>query len=150
MAAVVGGALMLAACGGGGSTTKVGPTTSIAPPSTTAIPSSSTTLPGPTNPEGIARGLFNAWKAGDRGTAARFATPSALNEVFARPFKQVQTSAGPTDQYKFKACQVQASGSAGVCTFTAQDSELDMTIGTPGPGEPLVVIVVKFQDMGAH
>jgi len=147
--AVAGGALMLAACGGGGGT-KVGPTTSIAPPSTTAIPSSSTTLPGPTNPEGLARGLFDAWKAGDRGAAARFGTPSAVNEVFARPFKQIQTSGGPTDQYKFKACQVQASGSAGVCTFTAQDSELDMTIGVPSPGQPLVVVSVKFQDTPTH
>ena len=150
MAAMVGGALMLAACGGGGTTTKVGPTTSIAPPSTTAIPSSSTTLPGPTNPEGVARGLFDAWKAGDRNAAARFATPSAVSEVFARPFKQVQTAAGPTDQYKFKACQVQVSGSAGVCTFTAQDSELAMTTGTPGPGQPLVVVVVRFQDTPTH
>ena len=147
---VVGGALLLAACGGGGSSTKVGPTTSVAPPSTTAIPPSSTTLPGPTNPEGLARGLFDAWKAGDRGAAARFATPSAVNEVFARPFKQVQTNAGPTDQYKFKDCQVQASGSAGVCTFTAQDSELDMTIGTSGAGRPLAVTGVKFQDTGTH
>ena len=146
----VGGALLLTACGGGGSTTKVGPTTSVAPPSSTAIPPSSTTLPGPTNPEGLARGLYDAWKAGDRAAAARYATPSAVNEVFARPFKQVQTNAGPTDQYKFKDCQVQASGSAGVCTFTAQDSELDMTIGVPSPGQPLVVVSVKFQDTPTH
>lgn len=69
--------------------------TSSAPPST-ATTSSTTAPDGPSTtidvsegaptPEEAATSLYAAWKAGDKGAAAKVAEPSAINTLFARTY----------------------------------------------------------------
>jgi len=140
--------LTTAACGSGGGAKPT--STSVKPPTTRPVATTRTTLAGPTNPEPIARALYAAWKTGDRAAAAKVATAPAVAEQFARPYQPIQTSTGPMDPYIFRECVTQKPGESAVCTFTGQDSELDMQVGTTGPGQPLVVVAVKFVATGAH
>jgi hypothetical protein len=137
---------VLTACGGSDGGTKVGPTTSVAPPTIARDVTTTSGVPGPTNPEGVAKALLAAWKAGDRTAAARAATPAAAGELFARPYA---TNTAPTEPWTFRECQVQTPGAAAVCTFTGQNTELDMHVGSTGPGQPLLVIDIRFRGTGA-
>ena len=74
----------------------VAPTTSVAPttaapttePATTTPATTSSTVPtiAATTPEAAARGLYAAWKAGDRTAAAAFGATAAIDSLFARPY----------------------------------------------------------------
>lgn len=125
-------------CGddGGTPTTTAAPTTTVADtttvPPTTAAPTSTTPTPPtvdpgddalPTDPADYAVSLVGVWEAGDRESALVFATPAAVDTIFA------YESGGP-GTWSLVGCEG-AAGST-TCTFTAG-------------GDPTVVVRVVNQ-----
>jgi hypothetical protein len=90
-----------------------------APP--TGVPSIATDVPpsepaGATSPDEAALGLYQAWLDGDTNTAAGFATPQAINELFAHPGSEIQ----------FNSCS--QTGSKYRCFFYYEGGGLNMNV----------------------
>ena len=84
-------------------------------PSQTATPPASAPA-GPTTVDAAALGLYNAWLDGDSEAAAAFATPQAINELFAHPGSEVQ----------FNSCS--QVGSKYRCFFYYEGGGLNMDV----------------------
>ena len=69
--------------------------TTTAPPTTTPTTTTAPALVGMPTPEDAARKLFDAWKAGDKVTAATIGTPEAVTHIWATP---------PADYYLYSRC----------------------------------------------
>lgn len=102
------------------------PSTAPPAPTTSATPAST-----PTTPEDYAKGLYAAWRKGDKATADTLGTPDAVNALFAYE---------PTD-FTFQDCQG-AAGST-ICTFTAGVGSIEMRVRNATGGEPVLVVEVK-------
>ena len=96
--------------------------------SAAAVTTTTTTQPAgpPTTPEAAAKGLFDAWKRGDRDGASRFAKPGPISELFAHP------NTGDTP-YDDQGCSPQ--GGQFICAWTYPGGALQMTVESwPGGG----------------
>lgn len=99
--------------------------------STPVPPTSATPASTPTTPEDYAKGLYAAWRKGDKATADTLGTPDAVDALFAYE---------PTD-FTFQDCQG-AAGST-ICTFTAGVGSIEMRVRNATGGEPVLVVEVK-------
>jgi hypothetical protein len=123
------------------STTTTATTTTTVPVTTTTAPATTTTEVLPTDPAGFAQALYAAWKIGDQTAAARFATPTAVQEMFSVPYGPIQTNQGAQDPYTFEGCSG-AAGSA-ICTYQGQDNAIQMNVRNSTGGLPIIVQEVK-------
>lgn len=106
-------------------------TSATSAPSTAPTTQQATSTTGvPSTPEDYARGLYEAWRRGDKNTADTLGTPDAVNALFAYE---------PTD-FTFQDCQG-AAGST-ICTFTAGVGAIEMRVRNATGGEPVVVVEV--------
>lgn len=97
---------------------------------TTATSLTSTTIP--TDPEGFARALLDAWQRGDRDAAGALATPEAVSQIFANP----------PSSYTLEEC----SGAAGstICSFNGAAGQLTMQVRNLTGGMAMTVVGVQF------
>lgn len=79
-------------------------------------PPPSSPAPGATTADAAALGLYNAWLDGDTGAAAAFATPQAINELFAHPGNEIQ----------FNSCS--RTGTKYRCFFYYEGGGLNMDV----------------------
>jgi len=77
-------------------------------------------------PDAAAKGLFNAYKKGDRDDASRYAKPQPINELFSHP------NTGDV-KYDFQGCTPQ--GGQFTCAWRYEGGALQMTVEAwPGGG----------------
>ena len=90
---------------------------------TTAAPASTTTTAVPNGPvtsaDAAANGLFDAWRAGDRDAASRYARQHAIQALFAHP------NTGDVE-YQSQGCEPQ--GGQFICSWTYPGGALQMTV----------------------
>jgi hypothetical protein len=108
--------------------------------SATAV--TTTTQPTPTTPEGYAKATYDAWKAGDRSAAATYASPEAVDQLFAVPYAPVQSADGPTDPLHVRDCEG-AAGST-ICSWSGEDdARIVITVRNDTGGLPILVVHVQ-------
>ena len=81
-----------------------------------AAPASPTALAAATTPDEAALGFYDAWLDGDATAAATFATPQAVNELFAHQASEIQ----------FNSCS--SAGSKYRCFFYYEGGGLNMNV----------------------
>jgi hypothetical protein len=124
---------VIASSGGGASHTAATTTTG---PVTTTTPAVSA------DPQGYAVAFFNAWKAADRVGASRVASPDAVNQLFAVPYRAQPSTSGPVDPYSFEGCQG-AAGST-ICAWQGPGSATIMLrVRNLTGGLPVLVVDVQ-------
>jgi hypothetical protein len=89
------------------------------------------TITQPTDPQGFAQALFNAWKSNSQTAAANVASPTAVQQMFAVPYSSVAPNG--TSSYSFSGCQ--GAGAAANCTFR-------------GSGVPTITMQVRIATGG--
>jgi len=109
-------------------------TTTVA--STTVAPSRPGTTSPASSPEGHAKALYEAWTRGDRAAASAVAQPQAVDELFARQWRE-------GDGWAFAEC----SGAAGsvICTWRRPAGQLLFRVQSVTGGVPVSVSDVRFQ-----
>ncbi len=108
-------------------------------PPTSAPPGSGTPAPPPTTPDGFAKALVDAWKAGDQTAAAQVAEAPAVAKLFASPDQD------PTS-YVFLDC----GGAAGstICRFNSGSETLLVYVRNTTGGLPMMVTDVRITGAG--
>lgn len=86
-------------------------------------------------PEAAAKGLYGAWKKGDRGAARRVASPSAVNEIFKSRFTK-----GAAD-WQFQGCENRRGGYD--CSYYYEGGGATMRV-TGGKSSGYKVKSIKF------
>jgi hypothetical protein len=127
------------------STTVTTSATTTAPPTTVSPPSTTLPLPPITDdPQTYAQYLFIAWQNNDQGAAGNVASAQAVSQMFAQPYKPLQTNNGPTNPWTFANCDP-AAGSL-YCTWNGQGTaKILMTVRTLTGGLPIQVVMVQRQ-----
>jgi hypothetical protein len=119
-------ALLVVACGGD-DPKKAAPQTAPSPVAsaipTTVSSAPPTEIPGASSPDEAALGFYGAWLEGDTAGAGVFATPQAVNELFAHQASEIQ----------FNSCS--RAGSKYRCFFYYEGGGLNMNVeGNPTSG----------------
>lgn len=109
-------------------------------PPRTAPPGSSTpTAPAPTTPDGFAKALVEAWKAGDQAAATQVAEAPAVAKLFAAADQDPAS-------YVFLDC----GGAAGstICRFNSGSETLLVSVRNTTGGLPMIVTDVRITGAG--
>ena len=115
-------------------------TASTTRPSTSAAPGSSTPpTTAPTTPDGFAKALVEAWKAGDQAAAANVAEAPAVAKLFAA-----------TDQDPASYVFLDCGGAAGstICRFNSGSETLLVSVRNTTGGLPMIVTDVRITGAG--
>ena len=125
------------------STSTSSPSTTLSAPASSVAALTTTAVTGPcTSTQGCAQALYSYWANGDQTEAAQVASSSAVSQIFAAPYGQLQTNEGPVGPYQSgPACTASVPAT---CTWTGQDQQLQMTVSPAAPGEFQVTEVKKL------
>lgn len=110
-------------------------TTAVTDGTGTGAPTTSTVVAPsrPASPEQAAQGLFEAWKAKDRGRAANYATERAIEQLFG--------SRGGPEGMEYQGCEPE--GAQFSCAWRYEGGGLIMTV-QDAPGGGFVVELTRF------